>query len=64
MLFVRYRRLPSRSFCVHPMKASRGAVFHAERAKQETSQGAALNIADQILEVFPDSAPVTEVMTL
>ena len=33
-------------------------------AKQETSQGATLNIADQILEVFPDGAPVTQVMIL
>ena len=38
--------------------------FPCRGAKQETSQGTTLDIADQILEVFPDGAPVTQVMIL
>ena len=38
--------------------------FPCRGAKQETSQGAVMNIADQILEIFPDGAPVTQVMIL
>ena len=38
--------------------------FPCRGAKQETSQEAVLTIADQILEVFPDGAPVTQVMIL
>ena len=38
--------------------------FPCRRTKQQTGQGTTLKIADQILEVFPDGAPVTQVMIL
>jgi len=38
--------------------------FPCRGAKEETSQGATMNITDQILEVFPYGAPVTQVMIL
>src|SRR5450756_2837292 len=38
--------------------------FPCRGAKQEASQGATLNIFDQIVEVLPDGAAVTQVMIL
>ena len=61
------RQIPQVAFPVLLVPPDEGIPwrgFPCRRAKQETTQGATLNIADQILEVFPDGAPVTQVMIL
>jgi len=38
--------------------------FPCRGAKEDTGQGTTLKIADQILEVFPDRAPIAQAMIL
>ena len=61
------RQIPQVAFpvlLVPPDEGIPGRGFPGRGAKQETGQGTTLSIANQILEVLPDGAPVTQVMIL